>query len=164
METWKSIFGYEGRYEVSDLGNVRRVGGKLLRPVLTAGYYVVTLCKDGASKNFRVHRLVAEAFLGPLPDGMQTLHGPEGKTVNHVGNLRYGTQPENEADKRRDGTALIGEAANSAKLTEEQVRSIREAYRPRGRGGLGSTALAARYGVNSSTILRIVQGQQWRHI
>ena len=70
MEEWKDIIGYEGRYQVSDLGNVKSLNysrkgvAQLLRPILkSTGYYVVTLNVNGRQKQFHVHRLVADAFV-----------------------------------------------------------------------------------------------------
>lgn len=75
-EKWKSITGYEGLYEVSDLGRVRslnyRLTGKVnvLNPGINNGYLLVCLCKDGKKKMFFVHRLVVTAFIGPIAKGM----------------------------------------------------------------------------------------------
>ena len=70
MEVWKDIAGYQGRYQVSDLGNVKSLNysrkgvAQLLKPVLkSTGYYVVSLRVNGRQKQFYVHRLVADAFV-----------------------------------------------------------------------------------------------------
>jgi hypothetical protein len=66
-EVWKDIKNYEGLYEVSNFGNVRSLKyGKIkyLKPAKNkGGYYFVILCKNGKTKNFRIHRLVANAFI-----------------------------------------------------------------------------------------------------
>ena len=63
-ELWKSVKGYEGLYEVSDKGRVRRVDGKVLKQQTSQfGYKVIKLNKNGKSKGYFVHRLVAEAFI-----------------------------------------------------------------------------------------------------
>lgn len=103
-EIWKPISGYEGLYEVSNLGNVRsldyRCTGKtcLLMPRENGrGYLRVDLCKDGKQRHFPVHRLVAQAFI-PNPLGKPTVnHKNEIKTDNSVDNLEWMTVSENNA-------------------------------------------------------------------
>ncbi len=68
------------------------------------GYLDVTLRKEGTRKAFRVHKLVALAWIGPYPPYQQVRHGPNGKLDNSVGNLCYGTVLENSRDRARDGT------------------------------------------------------------
>ena len=66
-ELWKPVVNYEGYYEVSNQGNVRRVGGRQLKPVLDNKYLEVNLCVKSKRKKFRVHQLVAFAFLSECP-------------------------------------------------------------------------------------------------
>lgn len=92
VEIWKPIKGYEGLYEVSNLGNVKRLKSDNTRkekPLLfddDRGYKRVQLYKDGKQKKHRVHRLVAEAFL-PNPNNL-----PQ---VNHINEIRYDNRVEN---------------------------------------------------------------------
>ena len=94
QENWKDIFGYDGMYQVSDLGRVRsRYSGewKGLRPRKTnLGYLRVALCKDGKVKNFLIHRLVADAFIhNDNIFNTQINHRNECKSDNKVSNLEY---------------------------------------------------------------------------
>lgn len=118
-EQWLPVVGYEGSYEVSDLGRVRSldrvtirkngspltVRGRVLRPCRDPyGYYQVNLCAGTEQHISRVHRLVAAAFIGPCPAGAEVRHGPGGFLDNRVVNLCYGSRRDNALDKRRDGT------------------------------------------------------------
>ena len=102
METWKDIEGYDGKYQVSDLGNVRSLNWKgtsevrlLNKRFTNAGYHKVLLSKNGVCKYSLVHRLVAEAFI-PNPEGKQTVnHIDEVKTNNNVSNLEWCSLREN---------------------------------------------------------------------
>ena len=98
-EVWKPVIGYEGRYEVSSLGRVRRVkDGSLLRFSDSHGYKRVCLYAGSrrSAKRFHVHRLVAEAFLGPpVPDAGEINHKNEDKADNRVANLEWCTRAYN---------------------------------------------------------------------
>lgn len=118
-EAWKPIPGYEGLYEVSDLGRVKslakalhssRWGGvrKWPEKVLKAnangsGHLYVRLWKDKRQTKSYVHRLVLEAFVGPCPEGMEALHHDDDPTNNILGNIRWGTRSENMTDMVRNG-------------------------------------------------------------
>ena len=93
-EKWKDIDGYEGMYQVSDLGRVRSLKyGKVrvLRPGKNhKGYLQVSLCKDGKQESFYVHRLVAEAFVhNNNIFNTEVNHIDECKQNNKVSNLEY---------------------------------------------------------------------------
>jgi hypothetical protein len=120
IERWRDVVGYEGMYQVSDLGQVRSVdrvviGGhdepkklkgrvRRLRRVSQYNHLGVTLYKEGVAWCALVHRLVAAAWIGPCPNGCECRHGPAGVADNSVGNLSYGTPSQNGQDRRRDGT------------------------------------------------------------
>jgi hypothetical protein len=114
-EEWRDIPGYEGMYQVSDLGRVRSLDrvvpqkngprkrkGRIIKPsVNTTGYYHVML---GRGASHLVHTLVALAFIGSRPKGHDVRHGELGKLNNSVSNISYGTRTENNNDRWRDGT------------------------------------------------------------
>lgn len=107
-EEWRPIPGFKGVYEASSLGNVRswtaiKQGG-LLTPRVNSrtGYWEVHV--GGSRSPRKVHQLVAAAFLGPRPPGMQTRHLNGDRLDNRLENLAYGTQSQNELDSVRVGT------------------------------------------------------------
>ena len=99
MENWQPVKGYDGMYEVSDLGRVKSLkygNEKILKPLKnTHGYLHVSLCKDGQRKTIAVHRLVAEAFI-QNPNNLETInHKDEVKTNNAASNLEWMSQRDN---------------------------------------------------------------------
>ena len=93
-EQWRDIDGYDGMYQVSDLGMVRSHKSgewKVLRPQkLKSGYMTVGLCKDGNVKHYKVHRLVAQAFIeNDNIFNTEVNHINEDKSDNKVSNLEY---------------------------------------------------------------------------
>jgi hypothetical protein len=110
-ERWVPLPGWEGHYIVSSEGNVHSLarrqadgrvrGGMMLTPCPDGnGYLCVTLSRDGKSVTRRVHDLVAAAFIGPKPGGKQVRHLNGNQRANRSRNLRYGSQSQNERDKR----------------------------------------------------------------
>ena len=100
-EIWKDIKGFEGLYQVSNLGRVKSLKRpyglkeKILKPWITRGYYQVELCKQSIKKAYLVHRLVWEAFNGQIPENMQVNHINEIKSDNRLLNLNLMTCKEN---------------------------------------------------------------------
>ena len=112
MEKWKPIPSYEGLYEASDLGRIRSVAhtiahprnkemsyqrnGKIRKPRYDKnGYAIINLTKDGKFKTYKVHRLVAQAFI-PNPNNYQQIDHINGKVYdNRVENLRWCTNQMN---------------------------------------------------------------------
>ena len=98
-ERWLPVVGYESLYEVSSYGQVKsyhRNPPRILRPETTRGYLYLNLCHDGQQEHVAVARLVALAFLGPTPAGMEIRHLDGDSANNVLTNLVYGTHGENE--------------------------------------------------------------------
>ena len=98
-ENWKAVIGYEGLYEVSNLGRIRSLYYGRTRVLKTykgnRDYLIVSLSKDGKQKTYTVHRLVANAFI-PNPENKPEIdHINTITTDNRVENLRYVTPKEN---------------------------------------------------------------------
>lgn len=110
-ETFKDIEWYEGLYQVSDKGNVMRVkSGRVLKPLVDkGGYHRVVLSKEGAVKNYSVHRLVALTFL-ENPDLKEQVNHIDGvKSNNSLSNLEWNTRSENMIHSRDVLGNMVGE-------------------------------------------------------
>lgn len=125
-ECWRWVPGYEGLYQVSTRGRVRSVDrwvigkdgkkylikGKILKPLRNElGYLFVTLCRDGKPRNFKIHRLVAMAWLDNPEDKPEVNHLDENPSNNDVYNLAWSTRKENA----NWGTAIERMAASQSK-------------------------------------------------
>lgn len=171
-EKWKPVLGFEGRYEVSDLGRVRSlITSKIMRLALSnCGYLRVGLTSSPKQQIGRtVHSLVAEAFIGPRPDGLVVNHKDTNKHNNASSNLEYVTPQENTAHARANGCApKVYRGADNfrAKLTEVQVSEIRRIAKVRNVGGhvpqvLSDAAIGRLCGVSRMTIWLIVRGVKY---
>jgi hypothetical protein len=160
-ETWRRV-AVAPAYEISSLGTVRRVGAsRPLTPGYQHGYAHVSLCHEGQIRTTRVHKLVAYAFLGAAPfEGAVVAHNDGNKANNRVDNVRWATPRENSADQIRHFTRQRGSEVFGAKLTEDEIPSVRE------RIGLGEPLkrIAADYDVSISTISLIKRQRIWRHV
>lgn len=122
-EIWKDIVGYEGHYQISNLGRVKSIARnrkqknnttapvkeRILKQTID-GYSYVHLSKNGISYVFLVHRIMWEAFYGPIQEGLQINHKDEDKTNNILSNLElctakynmnYGTRTKRSSEKRK---------------------------------------------------------------
>lgn len=167
-EVWKPVPSAPG-YEVSNEGRVRswhatsgfQKARTLSSPKLRKlgrdpeGYVQVGLIMNGKLTIRRVHHLVLETFVGPRPNAKSVGRHLDGKCDNNVpSNLAWGTQRENIADAFAHGTIVLGARHPFAKLTNQQVRKIRQLFRK----GKRVCELARLYGVSNQTISRIKSG------
>jgi hypothetical protein len=160
MELWEDIAGYEGFYQVSDAGNVRRIKGvaHYLQPGYNnQGRLQVTLSREGDMRRFQIHRLVLEAFIGPCPEGMECRHLNGKHEDCTLGNLEWNTHTVNMQDKQIHGTERQGENHPHSKLTENDVRAIRAAKGTQ-------REIAAHYGVSQVAIHHIRTRKTWKHV
>lgn len=169
VEKWRAIQGFEGRYEVSDLGNVRSLdwrgeigpsklvrsyrGRPLTLSVGTGGYLMVRL---NDRRMHSVHRLVLAAFVGPCPLGCEGAHFDGVKSNNRLDNLRWATPVENAADRDRHGSTLRGNDHPAAILSSPQVAEIRAA-----RGIVSQRQVARKYGISQGHVSDIQAGRFW---
>lgn len=174
MEIWRAVIGYEGLYEVSDCGNVRRIGawcdGRKTKPaemlsgkVTKSGYKRVTLHRERDKHEFGVHRLVAAAFLGPLPSFIHQVNHKSGvKTDNRPENLEYVTPSVNQLHSYRVlGTpSRPGSKHHNAKLSENEVIELRSLRA----SGWHLKKLAVKFGISVPTVCWIAKRKSWTHI
>ncbi len=165
MEDWRAIPGWDGFYEVSATGRVRSVertvrfsDGRLRsypakeRATHTDGfgYRKVTLKRQGVNQRALVHHLVALAWIGPRPPGLDVCHWDGDKTNNGLQNLRYDTRSANHADAVRHGTAK-----RKRKYSDQDVEEVRAL---RGFFPLGDVAEA--YGMSKTHVCNVQRGNR----
>lgn len=171
MKQWRKVPGYEGLYEVSNTGEIKsleRLDGNnhkhkeriLTKQITKRGYERVVLCKDGKTKVFFVHRLVAFAFpeiCGVYFDGAEVNHKNEIKTDNRPENLEwccrlynanYGTGNQRNAEHRinhKDLSKPVSQYSKNGKFINK-FPSVSEAHRQTGidLAGISKCALGIR--------------------
>lgn len=134
QEEWKDIKGYEGLYQVSNIGRVRSIDrittniggrknlykGRILRlNMIKVGYLYAHLCKNNKVKAFRVHRLVASAFIQNPNNYPQVNHKDKNKANNIVNNLEWCTASQNQIH-----SVSLGRNYNITKVQELCKREI----------------------------------------
>lgn len=177
MEIWKPVVGFEGHYEISDLGNCRSVErpvqtrnrwgpmtvvrrSRQLMPLPVGKYLGAQLSKEGKIKFRTLHTLVAEAFLGERPKGFDCCHMDGNPHNNTLVNLKWATKRENQSHRVQHGTHNRGARAYQAILTEDGVREIRR----RRQAGEILVGMGKQYGVSDAAIWRAAVGKSWRHL
>lgn len=177
MSSYKDIPGYEELYAISNNGEIFSYGrtiigkdGKIYsnKPQWLKfskhwkGYHEVNLSKNGVSKSFKVHRLVALTFIkNDCIEKNQINHKNGIKTDNRVENLEWVTNKENSEHSWNSGlhkNIAKGEKIANSKLKEADVRFIRENY------SLGPAFLSRKFKVNTSVIHKIRRKEIWRHV
>lgn len=180
MEIWKPIVGYEGYYEVSNMGSVRSVDrvienvngvktfirGKILRQACNyVGYYSVDLNKKGRGLMQRVSRLVAKAFL-PNPGCCPSVNHKDGvKSNNSANNLEWCSHSHNTIHAYKNGLMKnagykSGERHHNSILTKIQVVEIRKRFK---RGEM-AISIAKDYQINPKSLSDIKLGKTWRGV
>lgn len=170
---WRSVVGYEGLYEVSEFGDVRRLGGtpgckqtRVLVPCISGGpvhRLQVTLCRGGSKRYVHIHKLVAFAFLGPQvishkgKGAIQIDHIDGNWFNNRRSNLEYVTVQENAKRAVALKLKAKGEQVGSAAVTEAIVREIRAMP-------AHQWIIAKVFGISQTAVSRIKRRTTWRHV
>lgn len=149
MEKWVDVVGYEGDYEVSDLGNVRNKKTKkvLKQRMDMYGYLKVTLSKNNKPKTFLVHRLVATAFIPNPLDKPQVNHKDTDKTNNCVSNLEWSTHKENISHAVNNGLGKY------KFLSQTDIDEIRLLYKHK----INPRKIAESFGVSFTTVMNVIR-------
>lgn len=111
---------------------------------------------DG-KKKVLAHRYIWEQQFGPIPKGMCVCHKCDNPPCINIDHLFLGTQRDNLADRDKKGRTAKGERNGGAKLTEKQVRKIKDSL-------FTTSFLAKEYGVCPNTIRNIKRGKRWKHL
>lgn len=168
-EEWRDISGYEGVYQVSDLGNVRSIkstthSGRMRKfDVGWGDYPVITLICKGIRKRRYVHDLVCTAFHGPRPLGHNVNHKDTNRQNNRADNLEWVTQKENirHAWEYLNLVGPQGERNGQSKLTRDAVIKIRELYATK---RYTQKEIGHMFGVTRGAVSSIILGNHWKHI
>jgi hypothetical protein len=166
IEEWRPVAEYEGIYEVSDAGRVRRIArakgarvGHILRPwkhvVHGMTYLWITLTKKGVQLKYSIHRLVWESFNGRIAEGNEVHHLDHNPSNNTLSNLREVSHKENMGECVKAGRQSWGERNGHCRLTCNDVADIRAKLT----GEWGEiTRVAREYGVTPGHISNIATG------
>jgi hypothetical protein len=162
MEIWKKSHYH---LEVSNYGNVRSTIRGPKKQSNSLGYKVVAIKLSGKSKVYKVHRLVAQAFLGDGSD-LVVNHIDGDKANNHVSNLEWCTQAENLKHAREvlgvsTARDTAGEKNGRSKLTANTVREIRSRHKE---GSVTQASLAREYGVGTTVLCDIINMRSWANV
>lgn len=165
-EHWKKCPGFEAKYEISNIGRIRRFKTnkfkptpKLLRPTLhPSGYYITTMYDEkGRHHMGRIHRLVALAFVTGKTDSDNQVHHKNAiKTDNRASNLQWVSAAYNVKEAAMSGRMTANSRHHNRKLNWSQVSIIRS------EGNRNCIAkLARRFNVSRSTIASVKRGTTW---
>lgn len=173
-EIWEDVVGWEGIYQVSSLGRVKRIkagpstfSGRILKPFSEKGYLLVSLYKNNKRSHYRIHRLVAIAFLGLPKEGQEINHKNGIKSFNWPENLEWVSPSENclhaywvlhsivLASQVLD---LQGEKNPNSKLRNKDIPLVQQLLRE---GKLSQEKIGKLFDVGRTTISAIKNGKSW---
>lgn len=170
VEEWRDVVGYEQHFQVSNFGRIysKRTNKILSQGTSKTGYAVLSTRiggRNGICKCFKVHVLVARAFI-PNPQNKPIVNHKDGnKLNNNDNNLEWATYSENTKHAYENGLiiTLKGEELHNSKLTEDDVKYIRSVYIKSDRT-YGARALAKKFSVDKNTISSCINGESWKHV
>ena len=168
-EIWKDVKGYEGLYEVSDLGQVRNARTMLLLSVHERSKgrkyssMSVGLFKNGKQRQVSMHRIIAFAFIENEDNKPFINHKDGNPRNNQLGNLEWCTAKENSQHASRSGLLrpMRGEDCGTSKLKERDVLRIKEMYKTK---KYRQWELGKMFGVGQDQISRVISGDNWKYL
>ena len=176
-EIWKDIKGFEGIYQVSNLGNVRSLDrkvfnkgnnswcnkkGRILKPTKDKGgyLYVGLYDKENAkTSSVKIHRLVALHFCTGYKQGLEVNHKNGVRDDNRSENLEWVTKSQNIRDIYKRGFNTNGDKNNASKLKNEYVGIIASLYD----SGVSQLIIAEAFGVSQATISNIIKNKTYKN-
>lgn len=182
-EVWKEITWIEGLVRpayVSNLGRVKRerfsmlykngvtksIAPALMSPYVVRGYVHIAFSLKGiGEKNFKLHRLVAMAFIPPEEGKPHVNHIDGNPRNNHLSNLEWTNPLLNNRHRWKlnpnQSPSMIGEMHYRSRLTENDIREIRRLYAA---GSLSQSTIGARYNLSQGNVSAIVLRRKWKHV
>lgn len=160
-ETWKQIPGHKG-YQVSNMGKIKGLTGKILKPFnMGNGYLGVSL---GIKRRAYIHRLVLEAFIGFSPENFQCAHLDGNRKNNNLENLKWVSIKENMSHKKIHGTENIGIKNGGCKITEKEAQEIIDINKQKKLTTQEMKDLSLKYKIHYKSIQKIVYKIKWKHL
>jgi hypothetical protein len=158
------IIGRDSRYEISQTSLIRCVKTLIVKKqyIGSTGYYMISISRNNKSKPYRVHVLLAEAFI-PNPKNYRYINHIDGNKLNNeLSNLEWCTHDMNMKHAFRTGLVNnTGESNGMSKLTVEKVRQIKKWLLE----GHSQYWIARKLGsISRSAILKIKIGKTWAHV
>lgn len=155
-EIWKPVVGFEKKYEVSNLGTVRKITTKrcLKQSNETFGKSRVCLCFDGIRKMKTVSNIVIESFIGNIPNGKEVCHNNGNAQDNRLANLRIDTHVNNIKDKFKHGTIARGERHGMNKFKQCEIDEVKRL----GSFGVDRKLIQQMFRMSKSHVQRILTG------
>lgn len=124
-EIWKDIKGYEGFYQVSNMGRIRSIDGVTRKPVKYGLYLTIQLSKNGTEKLFYIHRLVALTFISNPLNKKEVNHIDGNKLNNMVKNLEWVTRRENAIHSIKNGLQTKDQLAYAVnRMRETNIKKV----------------------------------------
>lgn len=174
-EVWEDIEGYEGCYQVSNLGRVKsldrvversdgtfqNVKGRMLKQTIRNRYMRVILAKNNKKNHQSVHRLVAKAFIPSEANKPYVNHIDGARENNNCKNLEWVTPLENSSKARESGLYRTGSKSSDSKLTYKEAESILNRYFKKGET---QKEIASNFNVTQSLISKVTRGESWHFV